>query len=581
MTKSITECRIEELENDIIKNILRGRKDVNVSFRYIEDICIINIEVLKVYNSDLCKEANRLSQVSKSYNRNMEYKIMSLMQDKDTSTLTITLKQLNKGAEFRIELLESLLEELLLIKYDETKILDRISVLMKPTHRCNMNCSYCYDKPFRDTIKEDMDMETLDNVFKVLTKSVNSLNIIWHGGEMTLLGTQWFKTAHELINSKYPGIVNEYSCMSNGLLFNEEWFKTFKELNIEPGISYNYSTQTELRSDIDIDNILELDRKYNSKLGIIDVITNKNADRNIEAYDYYNSKKVPACFNRVFVTEQASENELLLNETEYSESFSRYFDHVLNHRNPSINERSIMESINFFIDPRDNTCTFNDCRNKWIGVNPIGDVYPCDRYFPDMYKAGNIKDFSNLEDIFYSKGYLKYVEDVEHRMLKHCRQCDYYVMCMGGCNANSITATGTCREPDENFCKVIKKIIDTSYLKFREIDLLNPCMNTSIITTIINKNSYTSKEIISAYIEINPDIKEFIEFKEGDYLNPLQSNEFKVFKSINYLDEDVKLRHFKVSMSNTTLNNQQELENLIKLRKDKLIRFIREVSMGC
>jgi len=137
------------------------------------------------------------------------------------------------------------------------------SLLIKPTHRCNLDCKYCYDKPYREKIKTDMSFTTLDRILKLLSEYTERVQLIWHGGEPTMVGIQWYIKAYEEVISKYPMLHIDSYIMSNGVNYNEKWFNIFKQYKISPGMSYNAMYQEKLRvSNQDHEN-LQINKKIN------------------------------------------------------------------------------------------------------------------------------------------------------------------------------------------------------------------------------------------------------------------------------------------------------------------------------
>lgn len=68
---------------------------------------------------------------------------------------------------------------------------NRVTIILKPSHRCNFNCTYCYDRFERS---KDSNILPVDDCILILKKFANKFpdyQVIWHGGEPTCLGKDY------------------------------------------------------------------------------------------------------------------------------------------------------------------------------------------------------------------------------------------------------------------------------------------------------------------------------------------------------------------------------------------------------
>jgi len=66
-----------------------------------------------------------------------------------------------------------------------------LTLIVKVTHKCNLQCPYCYDWKFRSHI-EDMDFKVIKEILKKVGKGVIR-EWTWHGGEPLLKGIEWYE----------------------------------------------------------------------------------------------------------------------------------------------------------------------------------------------------------------------------------------------------------------------------------------------------------------------------------------------------------------------------------------------------
>lgn len=467
------------------------------------------------------------------------------------------------------------------------------SILIKPTHRCNLDCKYCYDKPHREKIKDDMSMEILDRTLKLLSEYTECVTLIWHGGEPTLVGTEWYKKAYDEVFPKYPMLEFKFDIMSNGINYTEEWYDLFEKYNIKPGASYNSQYQTQLRcsSQINQNEKLEIERskqiednllaavKRGVSIGVIDVITGLNYKNQIEIYEYYKKMGIGVCMNHIFHTKQTEINNLEVTAEEYAEEFIKFFKYWLYDKN-GVSERSAEEALAAVIGATNKmSCKNTDCRYKWLGINPLGEIYPCDRYYPERYRLGTVFGFNSIDEIFNSETYQMYFNEVQRRFDTKCKECGYWFACKGDCNGCSVESTGSAEGVEEFVCELFKLKFKGIYDLLRDLEWVdNKNINPYARRMLIEKDFYSAREIKQFLKDIG---KKFELIYDKD--NLLECSEYQVFRGINYMNDNYKYRRdidFVNSFNKKTVkrNKLARRKNLLKFLKYISFNAIRTVS---
>lgn len=504
-------------------------------------------------------------------------------------TIRFEFKQLNEaGRKFLGNDVEIFLGALKRKFYEVNPKVRKFSVLIKPTHRCNMDCKYCYDKPFRDRIKSDMSMETLDTFLKLASQYTQELEIIWHGGESTMVGKDWFIEAHEKIIPKYPMLDYKFGIMSNGVNIDDGWIELFKKYNIDLGISYNAMHQQNLRVVSQKNDTLEVDLKRGDhienllvktncsnscfKIGVIDVITNVNYKDQIEIYEFYKNINTHVSMNRVFHTKNTDKNKLDLDADDFIKEFKKYFRYWMFDVNGQ-HERSAIEAVALVFSYNGRTCSMTDCRHKWLGINPLGDIYPCDRYYPDRYLVGNVKDFNSIEEMFISEGYMNYYKDVQKRFDNYCSKCEIYEECLGGCNANYIELFGTADKQNEGFCYITKELFKFIYEIMRGVDpVTDTNINPALRMYLLESGVYTVKEI---YDFLNKyEIKLDLQYVSQDIVN---CSEYKLFRFINRIEKS-RTEHVDFMFANEDeIAEKYNLDVREKKLKERVFNYFKDL----
>lgn len=407
------------------------------------------------------------------------------------------------------------------------------ALLVKPTHSCNLNCQYCYDKPMRDKYKgKKMDFALVDKILKLCSEHAKRIQWIWHGGEPTLMGIEWYERVQELFY-KYYGTEFKQSMQSNGLLLNKDWAKFSLKYDVDIGVSYDVFSQNVRIGNKNVnveDNIKEY-MDAGGKCGVITVINKNNYHRQIELYEYFKKLGTNPAFNHIYRSEGTLKNDLEISAEDYAREFLKYFKHYMEDSSSSaIDERTALVILRHVVGNRDLVCTYADCRHSWISVNPLGIMYPCDRYVPERYSMGNIMDFDSIEDIYKTDGHKLYFTEIQKRLITHCAECGYRMYCNGGCNANHIAVSGDGTGLDSFSCELFKLEFNGVYDYLRNVDFYKKSYNPHFVGLAL------SHPIIS----LN-EIKEFMASKgfntNWEYRNNgkelLDCQEFKMFRAFN------------------------------------------------
>jgi uncharacterized protein len=341
--------------------------------------------------------------------------------------------------------------------------LRKISVLVKPTHRCNLNCQYCYDKQYG--IKEMMSLETLEKICKFLKGRCGSW--IWHGGEPLMMPLEFYEEAYKILQ-KYQ--INQVSFQSNGVLLTEEIILKFKDFGWNMGFSFDGLTNEASRGSSEklINNLLLYKKLYHEP-GTIMVVDRTNVKGFHKNYQYFKDLGLPYFnFNRVFLSETA---ELLSEDMTdiYLEEFAKLFDLWINDPKP-LQIRNFDNYLKYILGLETYLCSHRgECSKEWLGFNPLGDIYPCDRWFSNKYRYGNVDDFVDLDELYLKCESFKTVAKNEALRKKDCRnKCEIYEYCKGGCNANAIAVSGGVKQ-DELDCLLQKKELYHLYNKLKNL----------------------------------------------------------------------------------------------------------------
>lgn len=111
-------------------------------------------------------------------------------------------------------------------------------LVMKGTRLCNLRCTYCH--AWREGPGNVMSFTVLARTIRdaLLAPGIRRIEFVWHGGEVTLLGTKFLRKAIWL-QQRYvkPGITVSNSVQTNAVDVSDEMMFFLRDFDISVGVS--------------------------------------------------------------------------------------------------------------------------------------------------------------------------------------------------------------------------------------------------------------------------------------------------------------------------------------------------------
>ncbi|HLD72200.1 MAG TPA: radical SAM protein [Candidatus Nanoarchaeia archaeon] len=362
-----------------------------------------------------------------------------------------------------------------------------LTVIVKPTKRCNLSCKYCYEDTSRDN--KSMDNSTLEKViFEVLAyndqafgngKFVQETEFIWHGGEPLLMGKDFFQKIKSLQQEYLSGRTDhkvKNGVQSNLTLLTPELWTFLRDEDFVVGSSLDGSKEIHDRCRVyqngegsykavieAIDYTRPTSRSF-SPIGVLVVLTKDKLDQISELYHFFKQQRINFDFGQLSVAGKAEENRssLEVSAEEWGKAIIELFDlWFYDTTEPSLYISELVKSAAGVLSGSISSCMFSgNCRQSYISINPNGEVYPCGRFgAEETFKLGNI-NAQSLAEIMQSPTQ-NYLLSRDIRTIEDCNGCEYKSLCNGGCFYNAYLATGDIFQKDplcEGYKMVYKHI---------------------------------------------------------------------------------------------------------------------------
>ena len=335
-----------------------------------------------------------------------------------------------------------------------------ISVIIKPTLECNIDCRHCYHTS-DERGSEKMSIATLERTFKMLAEEYEAVWFIWHGGEPLLMPFKFYKEAIEL-QEKYFGKNSHRvgnTIQTNGILLDRKFINFCKEKMINIGVSFEGPYNDVLRertSDVkeNIDYLSNKERVF----AVSSTISAETASKQKEIFKSFSEDKTSVSFIPVIPAGCAACGELVPNADEYIRSSIECYDDWLYDKNavvPLIPH--YLYILNALGEPQESDCARNSCLTKWICIYPNGDLYPCGKGCPSEFRLGNIAGVEKISDAFRTEGFGKIIAGTVERRNKCMKECSLYKYCNGGCSIDAYYETGLGTNGGDS-CRIFKEV---------------------------------------------------------------------------------------------------------------------------
>jgi uncharacterized protein len=255
---------------------------------------------------------------------------------------------------------------------------------------------------------------------------------VWHGGEPTIAGLDFYRRAMDY-QDRYrdsPAQRIKNSMQSNGWLINSEWVDLLKVHDFDLGISLDGPAQLNDAQRGDgyfrkTMRTIRLLQEAGIPFSTICVVTSATVAHADELFDFF----VGAGFRRLsFNPIFGSHPGYDLAPMEFSRFLERSYDRWVELDDPDLDIRFLKESVLGMLGGAINLCMMQSgCRNHLI-VEHDGRILPCHSYAEDTTAVGHLE-----ADEFETVGQHSYFRPVQSLVDENCSSCRWYSLCGGDC----------------------------------------------------------------------------------------------------------------------------------------------------
>jgi uncharacterized protein len=384
-------------------------------------------------------------------------------------------------------------EELELFNFQMNKSFDakplranKLVVVLKATRLCNLRCTYCHSwaEGPNQTIKFEILVTIVKRILSI--PNVSRVEFVWHGGEVTLLRTEFFKKLiwlQEQFKRKDHVITN--TMQSNAVNISQEWFTFLKGMGMSVGISFDGVPEIHDSRRLDVrgrptshkvaNGIKQL-KLYGIPYGALIVV-----DRdlyNIEPeklLSYLTSIELNDIeFLNIVPDNRAKPGDDIGTAYISYQEYIKFLSDVYTVWYTSYQQKIQIRMFDNFIDvlsgkeKKLSACYWSgNCSQEIVTIEPNGDVSPCDKYVGEVgsiYGSFMESDLATLlENSRHNKDSIKEEVESHNRM----GECEWFSFCNGGCPHDRVINSRHVEGYNDKCCGTGKllKVIKESLVK--------------------------------------------------------------------------------------------------------------------
>ena len=355
--------------------------------------------------------------------------------------------------------------------------LGQFHVFTKPMGAiCNLDCDYCYylkkEHLYRDGESFHMPDDILEEYILQLidASSEQAINFLWHGGEPTLLGLDYFRKIVALQHRHKPperSITN--SMQTNGTLIDEEWCRFLEEEDFSVGLSLDGPLEMHDRHRLtrgrkpthrQVMRGYKLLRRYRIPCDILCVVNANNVQYPTAVYRFFKKIKAQYLGFLPLVEPQPETEGGVSVRTVSAEAFGHFlctiYDEWLKRDIGRVKVQIFEEIARRALGHEHTLCIFRETCGNVPVVEHNGDFFSCDHFVDPEHRFGNIQE-TPLAELIESPSQRAFGHDKWNTLPRYCKTCDVRVMCNGGCPKDRISMTPDGEEGLNYLCTGYKR----------------------------------------------------------------------------------------------------------------------------
>ncbi len=368
-------------------------------------------------------------------------------------------------------------------------------VMTKPIgSRCNLDCSYCFylekEKLYTDAGGMRMKPEVLETYVRdyIAAQPGPVVSFAWQGGEPTLLGVEFFRTAVALQVKYAGGKTIENAFQTNGVLLDDEWGAFLHEHRFLVGISIDGPAHLHDAYRVDkggqptfarVMAGLQVLKQHKVEFNTLTTVHRKNSRQALEVYRFLRNagsgymqfipiveRNAASADNGLWLAPppdhadaaalDSQVTEWSVRPAEFGQFLITIFDEWIQRDVGKIFVQQFDAALANWAGAPAGVCIFSENCGRALAIEHNGDIYSCDHYVYPRYRLGNLMNTS-LVGMVDSPQQQAFGLAKSSTLPRYCRECPVRFACHGECPKHRFLKTPE-GEPGLNYlCAGYKK----------------------------------------------------------------------------------------------------------------------------
>lgn len=352
--------------------------------------------------------------------------------------------------------------------------------MTKPTGAiCNLDCEYCYflsKEMLYPGSRFRMAYETLESYIKqyIEAQRVPEVTFAWQGGEPTLIGLEFFKTAVELQRKhKRFGMRITNTLQTNGTKLNDDWCEFFREQEFLIGISLDGPKRLHDAYRIDkggqgsferVMQGLSLLKQHGVEFNVLTTVHAANADHPLEIYRFLRDEVGTQFMQFIPIVERDNDTgfqeghqvtKCSVTGKQYGKFLIKIFDEWVRKDVGQVYVQLFDMTLGKYVAAPGGLCVFEETCGLGLALEHTGDIYSCDHFVEPDHLLGNLIELP-LIDLVTSEKQQAFGRAKLDTLPQYCRACEVRWLCNGGCPKDRFIKTPDGEEGLNYLCNGLK-----------------------------------------------------------------------------------------------------------------------------
>jgi len=361
------------------------------------------------------------------------------------------------------------------------------TVMAKPVGpRCNLACSYCYYLETEDMYGGQLPPKMSDGLLEAYIRNyIGSspgpvVSFVWHGGEPTLAGLDFYRKAVEM-EKRYlpPGWSAWNNLQTNGILLDDEWCSFLAEARFDVGLSIDgtqvvHDTYRRDRGGRGTyDRVLQAARRLKAhgiRADLLCTVTSASAQDPVGVYRALRDLDT-GWVQFIPIVRRDRDGRVTPDSVTpegYGDFLCAVFDEWVRNDIGRLEIQQVAEMGLVWSGGSANLCWMAPTCGRVLVVEHDGSVYSCDHFVRPEHRIGHILSAS-LAELVDSPVQREFGDAKRDRLPTKCKKCAWLDVCNGGCPKDRFATTEDGEPGLNSLCAGLRKFFAHAGPQIRRI----------------------------------------------------------------------------------------------------------------